>query len=111
MSDYKLFTFASNKSGTKIFCRFTYKKKTITKGFYDFFSRFATISYKVGDNSKIQVSQYEEIKSNKEFKKALEQLSYEDTLNDISNIIKEKWKESIKIAKIKNALNKLKKKQ
>lgn len=53
----------------------------------------------------------QEIKSNKEFKKALEQLSYEDTLNDISNIIKEKWKESIKIAKIKNALNKLKKKQ
>lgn len=36
MSDYKLFTFASNPSGTKIFCRFTYKKKTIAKGFYDF---------------------------------------------------------------------------
>lgn len=53
----------------------------------------------------------QEIRSDKEFKKALEQLSYEDTLNDISNIIKEKWKESTKIAKIKNALNKLKKKQ
>ena len=53
----------------------------------------------------------QEIKSNKEFKKALEQLSYEDTLNDISNIIKEKWKESTKIAKIKDVLNKLKKKR
>lgn len=57
------------------------------------------------------VSIYKEIKDNKEFKELLNQLSYEDTLNDISNIIKEKWKESTKIAKIKDVLNKLKKKQ
>lgn len=46
MSDYKLFTFAANKSGTKIFCRFTFKKKTIAKGFYDFDkSKFFITSY------------------------------------------------------------------
>lgn len=36
MSDYKVFAFASNKSGSKIFCRMAYKKKTVAKGFYDF---------------------------------------------------------------------------
>lgn len=36
MSDYNLFTFASNKDGSKIFCRLAYKKKTVVKGFYDF---------------------------------------------------------------------------
>ena len=34
--DFKLFAFASNKDGSKIFCRLAYKKKTIAKGFYDF---------------------------------------------------------------------------
>jgi len=29
-------TFATNKDGTKIFCRFTLDKKTLIKGFYDF---------------------------------------------------------------------------
>lgn len=36
MSDYKLFAFAANKDGSKIFCRLAYKKKTVAKGFYDF---------------------------------------------------------------------------
>ena len=34
--DFKLFAFASNKDGSKIFCRLAYKKKTMAKGFYDF---------------------------------------------------------------------------
>ena len=33
---FKLITFASNKNGTKIFCRLAFNKKTIIKGFYDF---------------------------------------------------------------------------
>lgn len=33
---FKLFAFASNKDGSKIFCRLAYKKKTMAKGFYDF---------------------------------------------------------------------------
>jgi len=36
MNDYKVFTFATNHSGSKIFCRMAYKKKTVAKGFYDF---------------------------------------------------------------------------
>lgn len=51
----------------------------------------------------------QEIRSDKEFKKALEQLAYEDALNDISNLIKSKFAESTKIKKIKEVLNKLKK--
>lgn len=34
--DFKLFAFASNEDGSKIFCRLAYKKKTMAKGFYDF---------------------------------------------------------------------------
>ena len=33
---YKLITFASNKDGSKIFCRLAMNKKTLIKGFYDF---------------------------------------------------------------------------
>ena len=33
---FKLIAFASNKNGTKIFCRLALNKKTIIKGFYDF---------------------------------------------------------------------------
>ena len=33
---FKVFTFASNKDGTKIFCRLALNKKTLIKGFYDF---------------------------------------------------------------------------
>ena len=36
MSNYKVFTFATNPSGSKIFCRMAYHKKTVAKGFYDF---------------------------------------------------------------------------
>lgn len=34
--DFKLFAFASNEDGSKVFCRLAYKKKTMAKGFYDF---------------------------------------------------------------------------
>lgn len=33
---FKLFTFASNNDGTKIFCRLALNKKTLIKGYYDF---------------------------------------------------------------------------
>ena len=33
---YDLITFASNRNGSKIFCRFTCNKKNLIKGFYDF---------------------------------------------------------------------------
>ncbi len=36
VKDFKLFPFATNKSGSKVFCRLAYKKKTVLKGFYDF---------------------------------------------------------------------------
>jgi hypothetical protein len=35
-NNFKLVTFASNDDGNKIFCRLTYKKKTVAKGYYDF---------------------------------------------------------------------------
>ena len=35
-NNFKLFAFASNEDGSKIFCRLAYKKKTMLKGFYDF---------------------------------------------------------------------------
>jgi len=35
-SKFKLITFASNKDGTKIFCRLAYDKKTLLRGYYDF---------------------------------------------------------------------------
>jgi len=34
--NFKLITFASNKKGTKVFCRFAFNKKTLIKGYYDF---------------------------------------------------------------------------
>jgi len=33
---FKLFAFAANKDGTKIYCRLALNKKTIIKGYYDF---------------------------------------------------------------------------
>lgn len=48
-----------------------------------------------------------EIKHQKEFKQLLEQLNYEDALNEISKIVKNKLKESSKITKIKSVLNKI----
>ena len=33
---FKLITFASNKDGTKIYCRLALNKKTLIKGYYDF---------------------------------------------------------------------------
>lgn len=33
---FKLITFASNKNGTKIYCRLALNKKTLVKGYYDF---------------------------------------------------------------------------
>jgi hypothetical protein len=33
---FKLITFASNKDGTKIYCRLAHNKKTLIKGYYDF---------------------------------------------------------------------------
>lgn len=33
---FKVITFASNPSGTKIYCRLTLNKKTLIKGYYDF---------------------------------------------------------------------------
>ena len=33
---FKVFAFASNKDGTKIFCRLALNKKTLIKGYYDF---------------------------------------------------------------------------
>ena len=35
-SEFKLFAFASNHDGSKIYCRLAYNKKTMAKGFYDF---------------------------------------------------------------------------
>lgn len=35
-NNFKLFAFASNSNGNKIFCRLAYNKKTISKGYYDF---------------------------------------------------------------------------
>ena len=71
MSDYNLFTFASNKDGSKIFCRLAYKKKTVVKGFYDF------------DKGKFVITDY--VKSNFEkgvrtntVKKKLEEILLED---------------------------------
>ena len=71
MSDYNLFTFASNKDGSKIFCRLAYKKKTVLKGFYDF------------NKSKFVITDY--VKSNFEkgvgrntVKKKLEEILLED---------------------------------
>lgn len=53
---------------------------------------------------------YSEYRSSKEFRKALEQLDYEDALNDISALIKSRLAESTKIKKIREVLNNLKKK-
>jgi hypothetical protein len=71
MSDYNFFTFASNKDGSKIFCRLAYKKKTVVKGFYDF------------DKGKFVITDY--VKSNFEkgvrrntVKKKLEEILLED---------------------------------
>ena len=71
MSDYNLYTFASNKDGSKIFCRLAYKKKTVVKGFYDF------------DKGKFVITDY--VKSNFEkgvrintVKKKLEEILLED---------------------------------
>ena len=36
VKDFKFFPFATNKDGSKIFCRLSYKKKTVLKGFYDY---------------------------------------------------------------------------
>lgn len=36
MNNFKLFVFAANHNGSKIFCRFTLNKKTLIKGYYDF---------------------------------------------------------------------------
>ena len=35
-NNFKLITFASNKDGTKIYCRLALNKKTLIKGYYDF---------------------------------------------------------------------------
>ena len=35
-SKFKVFPFAANKNGTKIYCRLAYNKKTLIKGYYDF---------------------------------------------------------------------------
>lgn len=35
-SNFKLFAFASNGDGSKIYCRLAYNKKTMLKGYYDF---------------------------------------------------------------------------
>ena len=71
MSDYNFFTFAANKGGSKIFCRLTYKKKTVLKGYYDF------------DKSKFIITDY--VKTNFEkgvgkniIKKKLEEILSED---------------------------------
>ena len=49
-----------------------------------------------------------EIMSNREFRKALELLNYEDKLNEISNIMKDKCSMKSKFEKIQIILNILK---
>ena len=49
-NNFKLFAFASNEDGSKIFCRLAYKKKTMLKGFYDFDKeKFFITSYVKGN--------------------------------------------------------------
>lgn len=36
MPKFKFFPFATNEEGTKIFCRLSYDKHNLLKGFYDF---------------------------------------------------------------------------
>ena len=52
-----------------------------------------------------------EVMSNREFRKALELLNYEDKLNEISNIMKDKCSMKDKLEKIQIILNILKDQQ
>lgn len=55
---YNLITFASNRQGNKIFCRFTCNKSNIIKGFYDFDKELFFITHIIKSNlQKEQISQ------------------------------------------------------
>lgn len=64
---FKVFAFASNKDGTKIFCRLALNKKTLIKGYYDFnkekfyITQYLKNNFINGINKKIAYNKLKEI--------------------------------------------------
>lgn len=53
---FKLIPFASNKSGNRIFCRFSVNNKTLVRGVYDFnLERFIILKYVKSNIIKMQM--------------------------------------------------------